>query len=53
MAEDKLYDVCIVGGGIVGAATAYSFQKAYPDLKVLLIEKENRPAAHQTGHNSG
>ncbi|MFT4595642.1 MAG: L-2-hydroxyglutarate oxidase, partial [Psychroserpens sp.] len=42
-----------VGGGIVGAATAYSFQKAYPDLKVLLIEKENRPAAHQTGHNSG
>ena len=53
MADDKLYDVCIVGGGIVGAATAYSFQKTYPDLKVLLIEKEDRPAAHQTGHNSG
>lgn len=52
MAED-LYDICIVGGGIVGAATAYSFQRSYPDLKLLLIEKEERPAAHQTGHNSG
>lgn len=53
MAQDKVYDVCIVGGGIVGAATAFSFQKAYPDLKVLLIEKEGRPAPHQTGNNSG
>lgn len=53
MLENKLYDICIVGGGIVGAATAYSFQQAHPELKVLLIEKENRPAPHQTGHNSG
>jgi L-2-hydroxyglutarate oxidase len=53
MAQDQVYDICIVGGGIVGAATAYSFQQAYPELKVLLIEKENRPAPHQTGHNSG
>ena len=53
MSGYKMFDVCIVGGGIVGAATAYSFQQAYPDLKVLLIEKENRPAPHQTGHNSG
>lgn len=53
MAEEKEYDICIVGGGIVGAATAYSFQSAYPDMKVLLIEKEDRPAPHQTGHNSG
>lgn len=53
MAQEKVFDVCIVGGGIVGAATAFSFQKAYPDLKVLLIEKEGRPAPHQTGHNSG
>lgn len=53
MAEEKLYDICVVGSGIVGAATAYSFQQAYPDLKVLLIEKEGRPAPHQTGHNSG
>ena len=53
MSEEQIFDVCIVGGGIVGAATAYSFQQAYPDLKILLIEKENRPAPHQTGHNSG
>ncbi len=53
MHEEQIFDICIVGGGIVGAATAYSFQCAYPDLKVLLIEKENRAAAHQTGHNSG
>lgn len=53
MSENNVFDVCIVGGGIVGAATAYSFQKTYPDLKVLLIEKEDRPAPHQTGHNSG
>ncbi|MGB0369585.1 MAG: FAD-dependent oxidoreductase, partial [Flavobacteriales bacterium] len=53
MAEKTVFDVCIVGGGIVGAATAYSFQKTYPGLKVLLVEKEDRPAAHQTGHNSG
>lgn len=53
MGDDQVYDICIVGGGIVGAATAYSFQQAYPELKVLLVEKENRPAPHQTGHNSG
>jgi L-2-hydroxyglutarate oxidase len=53
MAQEQVFDVCIVGGGIVGAATAYSFQKTYPELNVLLIEKENRPAPHQTGHNSG
>lgn len=53
MAQDQVYDICIVGGGIVGAATAFSFQKTYPKLKVLLIEKEDRPAPHQTGHNSG
>jgi len=53
MPKEKLYDICIVGGGIVGAATAYSFQQAHPELKILLIEKEDQPAAHQTGHNSG
>ncbi|MBL4586475.1 MAG: L-2-hydroxyglutarate oxidase [Flavobacteriales bacterium] len=51
--SERDYDICIVGGGIVGAAAAYSFQKAYPALRLLLIEKEDRPAAHQTGHNSG
>ncbi|MFT5054888.1 MAG: L-2-hydroxyglutarate oxidase, partial [Oceanospirillaceae bacterium] len=53
MSSDQVFDVCIVGGGIIGAATAYQFQQAFPDFSVLVIEKEDRPAAHQTGHNSG
>jgi len=47
------YDVTIVGGGIVGLATAYRFLEARPSLKLLLLEKEARLVAHQTGHNSG
>lgn len=47
------YDIAIVGGGIVGAATMYKLQKRYPALKLILIEKENKLADHQTGHNSG
>lgn len=47
------FDLIIVGGGIVGAATWYKIQKAHPKLRVLLLEKESRLAAHQTGHNSG
>lgn len=47
------YDVAIIGGGIVGAATFYKFQKAHPTLKIVLIEKEQQLADHQTGHNSG
>ncbi|PCJ80041.1 MAG: L-2-hydroxyglutarate oxidase [Bacteroidetes bacterium] len=47
------YDVIIVGGGIVGAATFYKMQKRFPDKKLLLIEKMPSLASHQTGHNSG
>ena len=47
------YDIAIIGGGIIGAATFYKIQKAYPDLKILLIEKEKGLADHQTGNNSG
>lgn len=47
------YDVAIVGGGIVGAATMYKLQKKYPNLKLILIEKEDILSDHQTGHNSG
>ncbi len=43
----------IVGGGIVGLATAYSIKKKNPASSILLLEKENHPAAHQTGRNSG
>jgi len=48
-----LYDVTIVGGGIVGAATAWQLKQQYPTKKILLLEKEQQPALHQTGRNSG
>ena len=47
------FDVIIVGGGIVGAATMYKIQMAYPNKKILLLEKESGLADHQTGNNSG
>ncbi|MDX9750544.1 MAG: L-2-hydroxyglutarate oxidase [Flavobacteriales bacterium] len=53
MSEQADWDVVIVGGGIVGAATLYKLQARFPDLRILLLEKENALADHQTGHNSG
>jgi len=47
------FDITVVGGGIVGAATFYKLQRRFPHLKILLIEKENKLADHQTGNNSG
>ncbi|MFB6098569.1 MAG: FAD-dependent oxidoreductase, partial [Salinibacter sp.] len=47
------YDLAIVGGGIVGLATAYRLTEQYPDASVVVLEKEDRVAAHQTSHNSG
>ena len=47
------FDIAIIGGGIVGAATMYKIQKENPTLKLILIEKEDILADHQTGHNSG
>ncbi len=47
------YDIIIIGGGIVGLASAYQLLQQNPELKVAIIEKENAVAAHQTGHNSG
>lgn len=48
-----MYDITIIGGGIVGLATALRIKEQQPALKVLLLEKENEVAKHQTGHNSG
>ncbi|MEY3984447.1 MAG: L-2-hydroxyglutarate oxidase [Bacteroidota bacterium] len=47
------YDAVIVGGGIVGLATALRLKQSKPELQVLILEKEQQVAAHQTGHNSG
>lgn len=47
------YDYVIVGGGIVGLASAYHILKLQPSAKLAVLEKESAVAAHQTGHNSG
>jgi (S)-2-hydroxyglutarate dehydrogenase len=47
------YDIIVIGGGIVGLATAYQLKKIRPALNLAVLEKENRVAAHQTGNNSG
>lgn len=47
------YDVAVVGGGLVGLATAYQLLRRSPDLTVAVIEKESEVARHQSGHNSG
>ena len=49
----KNFDVIIVGAGIVGLSTCYKLLEAKPGLKVCVIEKEEGPARHQTGNNSG
>ena len=47
------YDLVLIGGGIVGASTAWQLKQRYPDASILLVEKEPLLAQHQTGHNSG
>lgn len=53
MIDEKNWDVVIVGGGIVGAATFFKLQTRYPAFRILLLEKEKALADHQTGNNSG
>ncbi len=47
------YDLTIIGGGILGLATALKITAAHPNIKLLLLEKEAELAHHQTGNNSG
>ncbi|MCD4722289.1 MAG: L-2-hydroxyglutarate oxidase [Desulfobacula sp.] len=47
------FDFAVIGGGIVGVATALTLKQRYPSTSVALIEKETFFASHQTGHNSG
>ena len=49
----NLTDIIIIGGGIVGLATALKIKEFNPNISVTILEKENEVAAHQTGHNSG
>lgn len=53
MEKSFKYDFIIIGGGIVGLATAYQLLLKNKYLKIAVIEKESEVAAHQTGHNSG
>jgi len=48
-----LVDVAVIGGGIVGLATAWQLQQRRPDLRLVVLEKEGQLAFHQTGRNSG
>ncbi len=46
-------DLVVIGAGIVGLATALQASRRFPDLRILVVDKEDHVAAHQTGHNSG
>lgn len=48
-----IFDAIVIGAGIVGLSTARHLLKSRPELKLLILEKEDRHAFHQTGHNSG
>jgi len=47
------YDVTIIGAGIVGLATGFKLKERNPDIRLLILDKEQEVAYHQTGHNSG
>ncbi len=47
------FDIVVVGGGIVGLASAYKISLNHPGVRIAVMEKEEELAAHQTGHNSG
>ncbi len=50
---DARYNVIIIGGGVVGLGVALEITRRLPQLKLLVLEKEDRVARHQSGHNSG
>ena len=50
---DSRYNVIIIGGGVVGLGVALEITRRFPHLRLLVLEKEDRVARHQSGHNSG
>ena len=48
-----MYDITIIGGGILGLAAAHAIGQRVPEMRVLVLEKESSVGTHQTGHNSG
>ena len=53
MSTGNTYDVVVVGGGLIGLSTARALRASYPGLRVLVLEKEEQLAQHQSGRNSG
>lgn len=53
MKQNHIYDFAIIGGGLIGLATARAISKRVPESKLLILEKEEMVAAHQSGRNSG
>ena len=51
--SSQSYDIAVIGAGIVGLSVAMQVIEKFPRLRVLILEKENGVAQHQTGHNSG
>ncbi len=46
-------DLAVIGAGILGLGVARELRRRHPKLSLVVLEREPRPAAHQTGHNSG
>ncbi len=53
MRPETDFDIVVIGGGIVGLASAYKLAQRHPEVRLAVLEKEARLASHQTGHNSG
>src|SRR6202047_1845204 len=51
--SETSYNAIVIGGGVVGLAVALEVTRRFPHLRLLLVEKEDRVARHQSGHNSG
>jgi L-2-hydroxyglutarate oxidase len=51
--QSDRFDVAIVGAGILGLAVARELRRRHPDISMVVLERENDVAQHQTGHNSG